>query len=224
MVIGTAVGLCYSWKLGLVCFIFAPCSILAVYLEARLSATDCVREATAMEIANRLAVEAVANARTVASLGCQAAVVQRFWDGLLDAVHWSVRTAHKRGGLFAYTQGSQFFAWGLTSYYGAQLVMTECMEYKNIYIVTNCVLISTTMFGTTFALTADFGKGVAAALRIFRLLERRPRAGVFNHFKNMVQELLANFNYLRILGKVLNFLAISDEECGTNKFLRNIDF
>jgi hypothetical protein len=104
-----------------------------------------------------------------------------------------VRTAHKRGGLFAYTQGSQFFAWGLTSYYGAQLVMTECMEYKNIYIVTNCVLISTTMFGTTFALTADFGKGVAAALRIFRLLERRPRAGVFNNLKKYGSGIIGKF-------------------------------
>jgi ABC-type bacteriocin/lantibiotic exporter with double-glycine peptidase domain len=106
MVIGIAVGFSYNWKLALVCCLFFPFSALAVYLEARLSAAESSREAAAMEAAGTLAVEAVANIRTVASLGCEEAILSKFTACLTAAtpVEQSRRTAYKRGALFGYSQ------------------------------------------------------------------------------------------------------------------------
>jgi len=175
MVIGMVVGLFYNWKLGLLCCLFFPFSALAVYLEARLSAAANGRLATAMEAACSLAVSAVANIRTVASLGCQEAIVQRFTAALATTSGDSRRAAHKRGGLFGYSQAAQYFGWGLTAYYGGVLVVTECMAYQNVYLVTNAIIGSAAMIGHTFALTADFNRALAAASRVFRLLDQRPR-------------------------------------------------
>jgi len=175
MVIGMVVGLFYNWKLGLLCRLFFPFSVLAVYLEARLSAAEGGRQASAMEEACSLAASAVANIRTVASLGCQEAIVQRFTKALTASAAVSRRTAHKRGGLFGYSQAAQYFGWGLTAYYGGVLVVTECMEYQHVYLVTNAIIGSAAMIGHTFALTADFNRALSAASRVFRLLDRRPR-------------------------------------------------
>jgi ATP-binding cassette subfamily B (MDR/TAP) protein 1 len=175
-VIGLLVGLYYNWKLGLVCCLFAPLSLVALYLEARLLVTACGRDAAAVEMASQLAVEAVANIRTVASLGCQAAIIKRFTGGLsmvLQVSHW---TMHKRGLLFGYGQAALYFGWGITTYYGGLLVVKECLEYQYVYIVSNAVLCVTIMVGNTFAMTADFGRGIAAASRIYHLLKQTGRS------------------------------------------------
>ena len=174
MVIGLVVGLLYNWKLGLVCCLFFPFSVLAVYLEARLSSADGRRQAASMEAACSLASEAVANIRTVASLGCQEAIAERFTAALAATASMTQKTAHKRGGLFGYSQAAQYFGWGLTAYYGGVLVVEECMEYQLVYLITNAIIGSAAMIGHTFALTADLNRALAAAGRVFHLLERRP--------------------------------------------------
>ena len=175
MVIGIVVGLSYNWKLGLVCCLFFPFSVLAVYLEARLSASQAGHQAAILEASGRLAADAVANIRTVAGLGCETALVQRFTECLAATGRLSQRTAHKRGGLFGYSQAAQYFGWGLTAYYGGVLVLEECMEYQYVYLITNAIIGSAAMIGHTFAFTADFNRATAAAARVFRLLERRPQ-------------------------------------------------
>jgi ATP-binding cassette, subfamily B (MDR/TAP), member 1 len=175
MVIGMAVGLTYNWKLGLVCCVFFPFSVLAVYLESRLSSSQNGRQAVLLESAGRLAAEAVTNIRTVAGLGCEAAIVQRFTACLAASGDQFWRAAHKRGGLFGYSQAAQYFGWGLTAYYGGVLVVEECMAYQYVYLITNAIIGSAAMIGHTFAFTADFNRAVAAAGRVFHLLDRRPQ-------------------------------------------------
>jgi hypothetical protein len=50
------------------------------------------------------------------------------------------------------------------------------MEYHYVYLVTNAIIGSAAMIGHTFALTADFNRALAAASRVFRLLERGQRS------------------------------------------------
>lgn len=66
MIIAVVLGLCYNWKLGLVCSVFFPLLLLAVLLEMKMTmAVDSVEKA-AFENSAKLAIEAISNIRTVA--------------------------------------------------------------------------------------------------------------------------------------------------------------
>jgi len=174
MLIAIVLGLCYNWKLGLVCAVFFPLLIGAVMLEMRITMGVDSVEKKAFEDSAKLAIEAITNIRTVAGLRCEDNYVTRYTNLLAVPHKQSLVRAHKRGALFGFSQAAQFFGWGITTYYGGYLVVTECMDYQNVYIVTNAIIGGAGMIGYSFAFTADFNKALVAASRIFSLLDRRP--------------------------------------------------
>ena len=64
--IAIVLGLCYNWKLGLVCAVFFPLLIGAVMLEMRITMGVDSVEKKAFEDSAKLAIEAITNIRTVA--------------------------------------------------------------------------------------------------------------------------------------------------------------
>ena len=75
-----------SWKLGLVCSLFFPLTILAVVLEQRIiMGVDSV-EKKAFEQSAKLAIESISNIRTVAGLRSEAVTIEKY-IGLLAEPH-----------------------------------------------------------------------------------------------------------------------------------------
>merc|ERR1712032_870282 len=174
VIIAIFIGVYYQWKLGLVATLFFPIMVYAVYVNQQIiNGVDTV-EAAAFEASAKLAIEAITNIRTVAGLRCEAKYVDMYIE-LLTAPHkLTIKKSHLRGFIFGFSQSIQFVAWAVIMWYGGYLVDQGETEFENVFIVTNAILNGAGMVGYSFAFTADFNKALAAAARVFHLLDRKP--------------------------------------------------
>merc|ERR1712223_149875 len=174
VIIAIFIGVYYQWKLGLVATLFFPIMVYAVYVNQQIiNGVDTV-EAAAFEASAKLAIEAITNIRTVAGLRCEEKYVNMYVD-LLTAPHkLTIKKSHLRGFIFGFSQSIQFVAWAVIMWYGGYLVDQGETEFENVFIVTNAILNGAGMVGYSFAFTADFNKALAAAARVFHLLDRKP--------------------------------------------------
>jgi len=131
-------------------------------------------EKQSFEDSAKLAIEAITNIRTIAGLRCENRYIEEYISLLSKPHALSLVRSLKRGAIYGFTQALQFYAWGVTLYYGGVLVVQECLDYASVYIVTNSIIGGAQMIGYSFAFTADFNKALVAASRIFHLLDRKP--------------------------------------------------
>merc|ERR1711892_173759 len=85
-----------------------------------------------------------------------------------------MKKSHQRGFIFGFSQAIQFFAWGLTLWFGGYLVDIGEANFSDVFTVTNAVIGGAGMVGYSFAFVADFNKAMIAAARVFQLLDRKP--------------------------------------------------
>lgn len=85
-----------------------------------------------MEGACKMAVEAIANIKTVASLGQEKHVYERYAKEVESA---EVACRHKiryRGLVYGLGQTTPLFGYSLAFFYGGLMVANEGLEYKNV--------------------------------------------------------------------------------------------
>lgn len=76
--------------------------------------------------------EAVANVRTVASLGREPQFLNDYAIQLLPALVLAKRSAHWRGIVFGISRGLFNFIYAAAFYYGATLIVNEGVDYALI--------------------------------------------------------------------------------------------
>lgn len=131
LLVGIAVAFVYSWNLTLVTIVLVPFICLSIFLESRYMESSSLTEKAAFESASRIAVEAIANVRTVTSLGQERYVLQRY-SSQIDLVHKScVKKLRFRGFVYGLGQSAPFFAYGISLFYGAILVANG-LPYENV--------------------------------------------------------------------------------------------
>merc|ERR1719394_2155514 len=174
VIIAIVLGLVWNWRLGLVSSLFFPLTILAVILEQRIIIGVDSIERLAFEQSAKLAIEAITNIRTVAGLRCEEKYVKMYVEKLAAPQQANLTKSHKRGFIFGFSQGVQYFAWGVTLWYGGYLVDIGDATYQEVFTVQNAIIGGAGMVGYSFAFVADFNKAMVAASRVFNLLDRKP--------------------------------------------------
>ncbi len=76
--IGLGISFYFSWKMTLVASISIPLVLFFVFMESRFMQNGALKEKAAMESATKMAVEAISNIRTVASLCQEPYVLRRY--------------------------------------------------------------------------------------------------------------------------------------------------
>lgn len=79
-----------------------------------------------------MAVEAVANVRTVASLGRETTFLEEYAKLLMPALTIAKRSCHWRGIVFGLSRGLFNFIYSATLYYGGQLMVYDGVAYDVI--------------------------------------------------------------------------------------------
>nr|CAD7595893.1 unnamed protein product [Timema genevievae] len=193
MVIGTILGLYYSWKLALVSLVTVPLVLGGIYGESKIIHSGGLHEKEALECAtkvqrlqdyvcierviaaNNIAVEAIANLRTVASLGAECLFIRLYEEQLRVAKASSQMKTKIRGLVFALGTSAPFFAYALTLYYGGVLTITEGLPYENIIKVSEALLFGAWMLGQSLAYVPSFNTAKLSAGRLLSLIDRKPR-------------------------------------------------
>ncbi|XP_068971412.1 multidrug resistance protein homolog 49 isoform X1 [Bombus flavifrons] len=174
LVLGIGLSMYYTWKMTLVSVVSIPLVLGAVFFEARVMSGQGLQEKKKMEAATRIAIEAISNIRTVASLGKEEAFLQRYCVEL-DLVAKATRIRNRlRGLVFSCGQTIPFFGYALSLYYGGALVATEGLRYENVIKVSEALIFGSWMLGQALAFAPNFNTAKISAGRIFKLLDRVP--------------------------------------------------
>lgn len=80
-----------------------------------------------------MAVEAITNIRTVASLGREDKFHDIYIDELEPGLKKSKKTLHVRGVIFGLARSLMFFAYAACMYYGGYLIKTENLSFEKVF-------------------------------------------------------------------------------------------
>ncbi|XP_015115150.1 multidrug resistance protein homolog 49 isoform X1 [Diachasma alloeum] len=174
LVLGVGLSLYFTWKMTLVSIVTIPLVLGAVFMEARIMGGQGMEEKKKMECATRIAIEAISNIRTVASLGKEGAFLDRYCVEMAK-VAAATRTRNRlRGLVFSCGQTIPYFGYALSLYYGGYLVAREGLPYKDVITVSEALIFGSWMLGQALAFAPNFNTAKISAGRIFRLLDRVP--------------------------------------------------
>ncbi|XP_069683614.1 ATP-dependent translocase ABCB1 [Periplaneta americana] len=172
---GVGLAMSTQWDLGLIALAFCPIILIAHFLFHRAITGESFSNKKAMEKATKLAVEAIGNIRTVASLGREQTFHQQYLAELLPAHLVMTRNTHFRGVVFGLARSIMFFAYATTMYYGGQKVANDEMAFADVLQVAQALIMGTVSIANAMAFAPNFQKGIIAAGNIFHLLNRKPR-------------------------------------------------
>ncbi|CAM1323324.1 pgp-2 (predicted) [Pycnogonum litorale] len=172
---GAAVALSFylNWQLSLIVGAFIPLIFTSVYYDGKSAYTQTLAEKSSLEEGNMIAVEALENIRTVASLHRE----RMFYKMYVKCFKSSFRLALRNTVFRAFNMGLShaviFFAYAATFYYGGDLIKRRLIRYKDLYIILEAVLVSTLISAQAVVFTPDYQNAKASAIKIFKLLWRK---------------------------------------------------
>lgn len=116
----------------LVASVSIPIVLISIVMEARLVEQSNIKEKFAMENATKMAVEAISNIRTVASLGQEPHVLKRYMVEIDNTDEYCQKKSRFRGFVFGLGQTVPLMGYGLSLWYGGTLVAKKEMPYENV--------------------------------------------------------------------------------------------
>ncbi|XP_059052240.1 ATP-dependent translocase ABCB1-like [Achroia grisella] len=175
LILALILSLYYEWRVGLVACAFVPLMACIVYKEGRMMNAESFGNAKIMESSSKLAVEAVSNLRTVASLGKENMFLNKYSLLLRPGLILAKRTAHWRGIVFGLSRGLFNFIYAAALYYGGMLIINEHIDYPTILKSADSLLIGAGTAAQAFAFAPNFHKGIKAAGRVVVMLSLKSK-------------------------------------------------
>ncbi|XP_038209704.1 ATP-dependent translocase ABCB1-like [Zerene cesonia] len=216
------VSLFYEWRMGLVALTFVPILAAVLYKEGKIVSEQSFGTAKTMEASSKIAVEAVANVRTVASLGREQQFLQDYAAQLLPALLVAKRVAHWRGIVFGLSRGLFNFIYAGTLYYGGTLMVYDGVDYGVILKSAQALLMGSASATQAFAFAPNFQKGIKAARRVMILLDREskiqdPQKPAVENFRGTGEASLQNVSFRYPTRPLIEVLSSLDLEIENGK-------
>lgn len=171
---GLALSVAIGWKLGLVCAALIPITVGSGYIRLIiLSLFDRkVRQTQAKSAA--YANEAVRAIRTVASLGLENEVLQRYRAILERDAAASLRSILQASVLFALSQSLLMPTGALVFWYSSTLLATGEYTLTQCFICFSALVTGAQTAGAVFNFAPDMSKAMQAGRQLRNLFERIP--------------------------------------------------
>lgn len=174
LLVGMIVGFVFSWQQTLLTLVTLPFLCLSVYMEGRFIAKSVQWSKAAIEQASQVAVEAIANIRTVNGLGLERQVIERYTIQI-DQVNVACRQKVRyRGLVFALGQTAPFLAYGVSLYYGGMLIANDGLPYEDVIKVAEALIFGSWMLGQALAYAPNVNDAIISAGRLMKLFEMTP--------------------------------------------------
>ncbi|XP_055605924.1 multidrug resistance protein homolog 49 [Uranotaenia lowii] len=173
--IGIGVSFYYSWNLTLVSIFAIPVVLGSIIIESHYMESSGLKEKQSLESAIKMAVEAISNIRTVASLGQEPHVLERYRKETDNVDQACRKKTRLRGVVFALGQVMPFSGYGLALYYGGKLVSEGSLHYKDVIKVSEALIFGAWMLGQALAYAPNVNSAMLSAGRLMRLLDRSPK-------------------------------------------------
>ncbi|CAG9799211.1 unnamed protein product [Chironomus riparius] len=175
IIIGIGVSFYYNYKMTLVALVTIPVVLLGIVMEARFVQKNNEKEKSAIEEATNMAVEAISNIRTIASLGQEPHILNRYYKEVDNLHDFCQQKARFRGFVFGLGQTVPLMGYGLSLWYGGTLVAKNEMSYQNVIKVGEALIFGSWMIGQALSYMPNVNEAIISASRIKTLLERVPK-------------------------------------------------
>lgn len=134
-----------------------------------------LKEKQSLEGAIKLAVEAISNIRTVASLGQEPHVLERYYKEMAKVDVACRKKTRLRGTVFALGQIMPFMGYGLALFYGGKLVSEKDLDYKDVIKISEALIFGAWMLGQALAYAPNVNSAMLSAGRLSKLFDRIPK-------------------------------------------------
>ncbi|XP_031765976.2 ATP-dependent translocase ABCB1-like isoform X2 [Galleria mellonella] len=175
LVLALVISFYYEYRVGLVALVFVPLIAGVFYKERQMAGAESTGTAKAMEASSKLALDAISNVRTVASLGKERMFLNCYSILLLPGLQIAKRASHWRGLVFGLSRGLMNFTNAIALYYGGTLIVNEHIDYAIVMKAAQAILISASTAAQAFAFAPNFHKGIKAAGRVVVLLNLKSK-------------------------------------------------
>ncbi|GJQ81868.1 hypothetical protein Trydic_g9894 [Trypoxylus dichotomus] len=175
LVIAITISLFVEWRLALVSMSIMPLVFLGTYFETKFLQEGGSINKNSLENSAKIAVDAIGNIRTVASLGCEETFYTLYTTELLPYHRKAIRSAHIRGALLGLSRSLMNFAYVIAFWYGGALIVNEKLDYTAVFKVSEALISAAWSVGNVMAFSPNFQKGVIAANKMFNLMKREPK-------------------------------------------------
>lgn len=174
MIGGLTLALVVAWRIAVVLMTCVPVLVTAGYLRLRILTKSEEHHRTAYNKAASIAAESCRNMRTIAILGLEENVVQRYQKELEAPYKSGLRFTFASNGLLAFSFAITYFVYALAYWWGSKNVREGYYEPKSFFIVLPALLFSAQGAGQAFSLTPEITRAKSAARNICMMLDMRP--------------------------------------------------
>ncbi|XP_028161699.1 multidrug resistance protein 1A-like [Ostrinia furnacalis] len=188
--IGLAVVLAmlFEWRVGLVALSFLPIISVVIYYQGKATGEEAIGHVKTLESSTMIAIEAVSNVRTVASLGREQRIISEYVALLQPALAPARRSAHCRGLVAGLSRSMFNFVNAAALTYGGHLIVSDGVACEHILITTQSLQMASGQAQNAFTFAPDFQRGIDAASRIIQFLNTEskiadPAAPAITDFK-----------------------------------------
>ncbi|XP_075988822.1 multidrug resistance protein homolog 49-like [Anticarsia gemmatalis] len=174
MLLGVGLACAYSWKMTLVSLLSVPVVMGGIYLEGWVNRRAESKERAALELASRIATEAVANVRTVHSLGVEETILARYSAALVEAGERAAWSRRVRGPVYGLCVCSPTVGYAVALAYAGYLIAREDMPYEYAILVSEALIYGAWMLAAALSFAPSFAAAKRSGARILAALNRRP--------------------------------------------------
>ncbi|KAF1972708.1 leptomycin B resistance protein pmd1 [Bimuria novae-zelandiae CBS 107.79] len=174
VLVAIIVGLCFGWKLALVCTSTIPLVIACGYFRFYALVRMEKRTKESTDSAS-FACEAASSIRTVATLSLESHLLAQYHDKLTLQGRGNLKFMNVSSLLYALSQGLAMFIFALVFWYGGKLMLN--MEYTvlQFFIVYSAIINGAQSAGAIFSFAPDMGEAREAAMLLKSFLNRVPK-------------------------------------------------
>ncbi|CAL4970903.1 unnamed protein product [Urochloa decumbens] len=172
VLIACIMSLVIAWRLALVMIVVQPLVIICFYARRVLLKSMSKKSIQAQSECSKLAVEAVANLRTVTAFSSQDRILRLFEQAQEGPRKESIRQSWFAGLVLGTSMSLLRCVWALSFWYGGILMAQHRITSKALF-QTFLILISTgRVIADAGSMTTDLAKGADAVTSVFAILDR----------------------------------------------------